>query len=157
MSYQIQPLPARRFAPLFNLTQAELQQQGIVRRLVDKATGFPCRLSLNDAPPGDVVLLLNYSHLPKSGPYQSSYAIYISQSGVTAATWPEPGTVPAMIARKMLSLRAFDAQQMMLDARLCQGTAADAQIRELLALPGCDTVHIHAAAWGCYLAMARRF
>lgn len=156
MSYQIQPLPAQHFAPLFKLTQAELQQQGIVRWVVDKATGFPCRLSLSDAQPGDIVLLLNYQHLPKPGPYQSSYAIYISQRGLMAPFWPEQGTVPAMIARKMLSLRAFDAQQMLLDARVCPGTAADTQIRELFAQTDCDTVHIHAAAWGCYLAMARR-
>ncbi|ALS98253.1 DUF1203 domain-containing protein [Lacimicrobium alkaliphilum] len=156
MSYQIQPLEPQQFEHLFSLTQAELQQQGIVQVTVNKASGFPCRLSLKDAEEGDIVLLLNYNHLPGPGPYQSSHAIFISKNGLTASQLPGPGTVPPMIARKILSLRAFDGDQMMLDGRVCQGTEADVIIRELLALPGCAYVHIHSATRGCYLAAAHR-
>lgn len=155
MSYQIQPLESRQFAHLFSLSQDELQQMGILQLRADKTPGFPCRLSLKDAAQGELMLLLNYKHLPEPGPYQSAHAIYISQSGAFSAQWPEPGIVPAMLERRTLSLRAFDAKQMMLDARLCKGSEADANIRSLLALPGCDFVHIHTGLRGCYLAAAR--
>ncbi|WP_306524065.1 DUF1203 domain-containing protein [Rheinheimera sp.] len=156
MTYQIQPLAPQQFAHLFHLSQPELQQLGIVRMQANKTPGFPCRLSLQDAEPGEQMLLLNYAHLSAPGPYQSAHAIFISQSGMNTMEWPAPDTVPAMLLRRTLSLRAFDTQQMMLDARLCQGADADTQIRELLALPECDFVHIHTAIRGCYLAAARR-
>jgi hypothetical protein len=156
MTYQIQPLEPQQFEHLFSLDQDELDQLGIVRMQANKTPGFPCRLSLQDAEPGDQMLLLNYCHLAEPGPYQSAHAIFISQSGIATTEWPAPDTVPAMLMRRTLSLRAFDAKQMMIDARLCQGAEADTQIRELLALPECELVHIHTAIRGCYLAVAVR-
>ncbi|MCH8493921.1 MAG: DUF1203 domain-containing protein [Idiomarina sp.] len=156
MPFQIQPLESHHFEHLFALTETELLQQGIVQMIADEKPGFPCRLSLRDAEKGDTVLLLNYNHLPKPGPYQSSHAIFICKNGVKESQLPEADTVPPMIARLNLSLRAFDAEQMMLDGRLCQGTEADEIIRELLAMPNCAYVHIHSASRGCYLAVAQR-
>lgn len=155
MSYQIQPLAPQPFASLFDLTEQELQQRNIVRMQATSSPGFPCRFSLSDAEPGEWMLLLNYCHLPEAGPYHSSHAIFISQTGLSDQALPAPQSIPLMLQRRTLSLRAFNAKQMMLDARLCAGTEADALIRELLLLPDCDFVHIHTAIRGCYLAMAR--
>ncbi|MBN8899687.1 MAG: DUF1203 domain-containing protein, partial [Rhodospirillales bacterium] len=60
MAFRITGLPAAPFAPLFELSDAELAAQGAVRRIADGA--YPCRISLTDSQPGDELLLLNYEH-----------------------------------------------------------------------------------------------
>jgi uncharacterized protein DUF1203 len=72
MSFRITGMPAENFAPLFDLSDAELKARGGVRR---KASGRePCRVSLTDAEPGDDLILVNYEHLPVATPYRMRYA-----------------------------------------------------------------------------------
>jgi len=77
MTFQITALPAAPFTPLFTLPDAELAARGGVRRVADRNPGFPCRVSLRDAEPGETVLLVNYEHLPVRSPFRSTYAIYV--------------------------------------------------------------------------------
>ena len=76
MMYRIQGLPAQLFAPLFSLTDAELAARGAVRRTA-LGPGFPCRISLTDAMPGDPVILTHFEHHPVATPYRASHAIYV--------------------------------------------------------------------------------
>ena len=63
MHFRIRGLPAEKFAPLFALSDAELEAQGAVRRIADgREPGYPCRVSLTDSQPGDELILLNYEH-----------------------------------------------------------------------------------------------
>ena len=75
MSFRIQGLPVAPFTPLFDLDEQELAARGVLRRVADQQPGFPCRVSLREAQPGEAVLLLNYEHLPVPGPYRSRHAI----------------------------------------------------------------------------------
>ena len=58
MSFQITGLPASLFTPLFALGDDQLAARGVVRMVADKQPGFPCRVSLEDAEPGETLLLL---------------------------------------------------------------------------------------------------
>ena len=82
MHYRISGLPAERFAPLFDLTDAELAERGAVRRIADKP-GYPCRISLTDAKAGDELILVNYEHLPVDSPYRMRFAIYVRRGEET--------------------------------------------------------------------------
>ena len=53
MGYVISGLPLQAFQPLFDLDDAALRARGIVRQVADAKPGFPCRITLQDAEPGE--------------------------------------------------------------------------------------------------------
>lgn len=151
MSFVISGLPLAPFQPLFGLSDAALAEQGVIRRTVDAPTGFPCRITLEDARPGETVLLLNYEHQPADTPYRSRHAIYVSEAARETRTAVDviPG---ALRARSAISLRAFDAAGMMLDAEVAPGSNLEPAIERLLSQPGVAYLHAHNAGMGCYAA-----
>jgi hypothetical protein len=57
---------------------------------------------------------------------------------------------------RALSLRAFDARGMMVDAELAEGDAPEAGIERLLGDPKTAYIHVHYAKYGCYGARIDR-
>lgn len=151
MSFVISGLPLAPFQSLFGLSDAALAEHGVIRRKVDAPAGFPCRVTLEDARPGETVLLLNYEHQPADTPYRSRHAIYVSEAARETRTAVDeiPG---ALRARSAISLRAFDAAGMMLDAEVTPGSDLEPAIERLLSLPGVAYLHAHNAGMGCYAA-----
>jgi hypothetical protein len=154
MSFVVSALPVAPFQPLFTLSDAELADRGIVRRTVD-GPGSPCRVTLADAEVGETVLLLNYEHQPADTPFRSRHAIFVRETAADTAF--APGEIPpAFSARKFLSLRAFDASGMMVDADLVATAELDGAIPRLLADPQVAYLHAHYAGAGCYAARIER-
>jgi hypothetical protein len=155
MPFIVSGLPVEDFQPLFGLSDKALAARGIVRMTVDAHPGFPCRITLEDALPGETVLLLNYEHQPADTPYCSRHAIFVSEAAVE--TRRAVGEIPgALRARPHISLRAFDAAGMMLDAEIAPGDSLEHAIGRLLALPGAAYLHAHNAGRGCYAARIDR-
>lgn len=100
------------------------------------------------------MLLVNHEHQPADTPYRSRHAIFIRE-GATA-TFDAVDMVPDMLRRRLLSLRAFDAAGMMVDADIVDGMAAEGLIERLLGQPEVRYVHAHFARRGCYAALIRR-
>lgn len=153
-SFRIRGLAPQPFQPLYGLSDAELQQRGVLRVAVTEPHTAPDRIELRDAEPGETVLLLNHEHLPVDSPYRSRHAIYVRE-GATQA-FDAVDTVPEVMRRRLLSLRAFDAAGMMLDADVVEGTQAEPLIQRLLALPEVAYLHAHYARRGCYAARIER-
>jgi len=59
---------------LYGLNDEALIQFGARRYIADTMPGFPCRVTLKDAEPGERVLLINYVHQPADTPYRASHA-----------------------------------------------------------------------------------
>jgi hypothetical protein len=154
MSFRISGLPLAPFVPLFSRSEQELAARNIVRTIADRKPGFPCRVSLRDAEPGERLLLLNYEHQPAGSPYRASHAIYVRE-GATEAH-PGPDEVPEVIRSRLLSVRAFDAQGMMLDADVVQGSDVAAAIERMFADRRVSYLHLHNAKPGCYAARVDR-
>lgn len=155
MSFIVSGLPVAPFQHLFGLSDDELAAQGVIRRTADAAVGYPCRITLEDAPVGETVLLLNYEHQSADTPYRARHAIYVREAAVETRTVIDE--VPAPLAvRPYISLRAFDAEGMMLDADVAPGAALTAPIERLLAVPGVAYLHAHYAGRGCYAAHIAR-
>jgi hypothetical protein len=153
MTYRIKGLEPAPFAALFALDDARLEAMGMTRMTVDDPN-FPCRISLRDADFGDEVLLLNHvSHAGKN-PYRASHAIFVSRSASEAAEYVD--AIPPALDRRILSLRAFDANGMMIDAALVQPGEADPAIRKLLANPAVTHIDAHNATRGCFAAKVER-
>lgn len=153
MTYRIKGLEPATFANLFDLDDAELEAKGMSRMTVDNPS-FPCRVSLRDADVGDEVILLNHVSHDGDNPYRASHAIFVSRSAQEAAEYVD--AIPPALDRRILSLRAFDANGMMVEATLAQPGEADPAIRKLLANPAADHVDAHNAIRGCFAARIER-
>ncbi len=120
---------------------------------VTEKPGFPCRVSLTDRDIGETVLLLNHVSHDVAGPYRASHAIFVTEGVEAAAEYIDE--VPPAFAR-VLSLRGFDAEGMMVDAVLTQPGEADAGIRRLFENPAIEMIHAHNATRGCFAAKIER-
>lgn len=155
MTYRITPLPLAPFRPFFRLDDAALAERGARRMVAETPNSAPCRASLVDAAPGERLILLNHAHLTApASPYRAAGPIFIREAAVQAA--PITNALPAILAGRLLSLRAYDGDWMMTDAEVAQGDAVGAWLAERLANPAVQTVHIHTARRGCYMAAATR-
>jgi hypothetical protein len=153
-SFRIRGLDPQPFQTLYGLPDEILRTQGVIRLPVTEPHAAPDRIELRDAEPGETVLLLNHEHLPVDSPYRSRHAIYVRE-GATQA-FDSLNTVPTAMRRRLLSLRAFDASGMMLDADVVDGAQVESLIQRLFTLPGSVYLHAHFARRGCYAARIER-
>ena len=154
MSFHITGLPLKQFTPLFPLSDQQLAARDAVRVVADDRSGFPCRVSLQDAKPGESLILVNYEHLPVASPYRSRHAIYIREAASEAAL--DINEVPALLRSRLLSLRAFDGKGMMQAADVVPGTGVESGIEKMFAHAAVEYLHIHYAKPGCYAARVDR-
>jgi Protein of unknown function (DUF1203) len=148
MSFQIHALPADSFAPLFALPDDALRARGIRRVVADGRSGYPCRVSLQDAVEGEHLLLLPHEHHAVDTPYRASGPIYVRETAARAM--PEIDAVPALLRTRLLSLRAYDARGMMAWADVVEGEQLERGIAQLFAIDRVDYLHLHYAKPGCY-------
>ncbi len=154
MTYKISGLEPFDFAHLFGLGEAELAARGAVRMTADAKPGFPCRITLEDAEPGETLLLVNHCSHGGDNPYRATHAIFVSEGATEPAVYEDE--IPPALDRRILSLRAFDKLGMMSDAALAQPGEADAVIRRLLADKAVDHIDAHNAIRGCFAARIER-
>jgi hypothetical protein len=155
MAFAITGLAVEPFRPFFGRPDAELAAHAIVRVVADAPAGYPCRVLLEDARPGDSLLLLNHEHQGANSPYRGRHAIFVNEAARAPARFVDE--VPAILSgRKAISLRAFDAAGMMIDADLVPGPAAEQTLLRLLENPAAAYLHAHNPARGCFAARIDR-
>jgi hypothetical protein len=154
MTYKISGLEPSQFRHLVGLSDAELVEHGAVRMTADSRPGFPCRVTLDDAEPGETLLLVNHCSHDGDNPYRATHAIFVSESATEAAVYQD--VIPPALERRILSLRAFDRHGMMTDAALVQPGEADAAIRRLLIDEEVGHIDAHNATRGCFAARIER-
>ena len=130
MSFRVVGLPSSEFRPLYGLPDEELAARGVEVHVADKPGAFPCRVSLRDAPVGTRMLLLNFEHQPANTPYRSRHAIFVEDGAEEVQ--PAVNEVPEVLARRTLSVRAFDEAGQMLDAVVVNGREAAPAFEQLL-------------------------
>jgi hypothetical protein len=154
MSFRIKGLPAEQFNHLFGLSDEELAKQGAVRPIADeRKPGYPCRVSLTDSQPGDELVLVNFEHLPVDSPYRMRFAIFVRKDDETYDAVDE---VPEQLRIRMLAVRAFDSEGMMVSFKLVDGRELEGAIDQLFTQPSAEYLHVHFAAPGCYAARVDR-
>jgi hypothetical protein len=154
VGFQVVGLPSSLFESLYGLSEQELAERGIEVKVADAPRGFPCRVSLQDAPVGARMLLLNFEHQPANTPYRSRHAIFVQEGAKEAH--PGVNEVPEVLASRTLSVRAFDAAGQMVDALVVNGREAGQAFERLLAVPGAAYLQVHNAGRGCYAARVDR-
>lgn len=154
MTYAITGLDPAPFRALHGLADAALAERHMVRRTADSPNGYPCRVTLEDAAPGERLILLNHVSHDAATPFRTAYAIYVREGVEAAPTYTD--CLPPMVDRRTVGLRGFDGDGMLAGALLALPGEADAKLRVLFDRPDLAAVHIHNAAYGCFLAAARR-
>lgn len=154
MSFVVTGLPVEPFAALFGQDEAALSAVGAIRYTADSKPGFPCRITLEDAEPGETVLLLNHEHLAVDTPYRSRHAIFIRESAVAPAR--VENALPPALAGRLLAVRAYDAAGMMIDAEVIEGADAAPLIERFFENPAATYLHAHNARRGCFAARIDR-
>jgi hypothetical protein len=148
MSFRITGLAPEPFRALFSLTEQELAARGIKRYVVDSKPGFPDRVELRDAEPGEAVLLLNYTHQPANNPYHASHAIFVAEGA--KQRYDRVDEVPQAMRIRTLSLRAYDANDLIVDADLVDGREVEALIGRFFDNSKVAYIQAHYAKYGCY-------
>src|SRR4051812_36762410 len=110
MAYRIEGLAPAAFESLFSMLDGELAERNAVRVTADEAGGYPCRVSLRDAAPGEELILLNHVSHDTASPFRTAYAIYVRKGAEAAAYTDE---APDYLERRTLGLRGFDEAGML--------------------------------------------
>ena len=148
MNFRIEGLAPDAFQHLFWLDDESLAARGARRQVADHKPGFPCRVSLEDAEPGEEVLLLNHEHHAVDTPYRASGPIYVRKG---ATPWRgAAGEVPTMLRSRLLSIRGYDARGTMRASDVCDGSDLESALLNLFEDPRISYLHVHNAKPGCF-------
>ena len=154
MNYMLRGLEPALFQPLFQLDDEVLAARAMRWMVADEPVGFPCRISLEDAPVGERVLLLPFQHQDSRSPYRASGPIFV-RPGIDEARRVS-GELPPYLTRRLLSVRAYDATDGMVEAEVVEGAAAAPLIERFLAREDVAYLHLHFAKRGCYACRVDR-
>lgn len=154
MTYVISGLPLETFQPLFGLDDEALAAHHAVRTTAGETGRYPCRVTLQDAKPGETLLLINYEHQDADTPYRSNYAIYVREGAHEGR--PLEGELPPVLRGRPIALRAFDAAGMLVGAELALNDDVEDAIGRQFANPSAAYLHAHNAAHGCFAARIDR-
>lgn len=105
MAYEISGLPPEPFLALAALDDAALAAHR-ARRAIADGPGFPCRVTLEEAAPGEALLLVNHVSHDAPTPFRASHAIFVREGAREPASYVDE--VPAIFATRSLGLRGFD-------------------------------------------------
>src|SRR5580704_18604757 len=105
MPFRYIGLSPEPFASLLPLDDEQLAKRDMRRMTADEKPGFPCRVTLEDAEPGERVLLLPFEHHPAHSPYRASGPIFVREGQTATYDGTEP---PPVLKSRLLSARAYD-------------------------------------------------
>ena len=124
-NFQIIALQEKEFNNLFLMDEEELKILGQSKWLQIRS-GFPCRVSLKDAEIGEEVILLNYQYHFVNSPYKANGPIFIRKGATTAML--DVNEIPDTILHRYLSVRGYNIDSMLVDARVTEGV----NLREMI-------------------------
>ena len=155
MTYSITGLAVEPFQPFFGRSDEDLARHHIVRMTADVPVGYPCRVLVEDARPGDTLLLLNHEYQSAETPYRGRHAIFVNEAATAPRTFVDE-IPPVLSVRKAISLRAFDGAGMMIDADVVPGAEVEPLVLKLFDDPRAAYLHAHNAGRGCFAARIDR-
>ena len=154
MEFTISGLPMQAIGPLLKMSDADLRAAGVAVVKADTADTYPCRITLEDASPGEELLLFSYAHLAGETPYASTGPIFVRRTATGTGLFVNE--VPDQQRRRLLSVRAYDSGQQMVDADVAPGTELTSLIARFFSQPEVAYLHVHNARRGCYACRVDR-
>jgi hypothetical protein len=154
MQFRITGLDAEPFRHLFGMSDEALVHHNAKRYVADSKPGFPCRITLEDAEPGETLLLVPHAHQTSQTAYASKGPIFVRERMSPRAAYRN--VIPEQLRVRLISLRAYARDGMMVDADVVDGTELKHLIERFLANQNVSYLHAHFASRGCYAALIER-
>ena len=148
MGFRIKGLSPEPFRHLYGLSGEELAREGVKRYVADTKPGFPDRVGMRDGEPGETFLLINHVCQPANTPYRATHAIFVREGA--EQTFDRIDEVPEVMRVRLLSLRAYDEDNMMVDADVVDGMEIESLIERFFSNPKVAYIHAHNAKRGCF-------
>ena len=148
MAFRVTGLSPEPFRHLYGLTDDELAAHGAKRYAADEKPGYPDRIEMREAELGETVILLNHMCQPADTPYRASHAIFVAEGA--EQTYDRIDQIPETMRVRLLSLRAYDKDDMMIDADVIDGQNIESVIKRFFDNPQAAYIHVHNAKRGCY-------
>ena len=155
MDFRITGLSPEPFKSVFQLDADALAAIGAQRVFADDALpGYPCRVSLAHALPGEELILMSYEHQPEHSPYRATGPVFARKSALNA--FDEVNIVPEPVRVRLLSVRAYDRDDMIVEAEVVEGKEIEALIERYFQCDDVAYLHLHYARRGCYACRVDR-
>jgi Protein of unknown function (DUF1203) len=152
----IDTLAAYRIHPIDAHAADALRAAATVVLVADSEPGWPCRQCLRDAHVGEEVVLVSHDPFAPSStsPYRGAGPIFLHRRPCTPAV--PTSAPPAQLTGRRLSVRAFDADDLMIEGEVVEGRDLRAELDRLFADETVERVRIHNAGRGCFAAEVTR-
>jgi hypothetical protein len=121
--------------------------------VADEYPGYPCRQCLRDAQVGEELILVSFDPFVSASPYRQAGPIFLHREDCSSNR--DDSRIPDQLCRRQLSVRAFDADEMMIDAAVIQGNELDDLLHRFEHNPEMSFVDVHNATRGCWAARYR--
>jgi Protein of unknown function (DUF1203) len=118
--------------------------------IADEFPGYPCRQCLRDAEVGEELILVSFDPFALASPYRQSGPIFLHRFDCSANR--DNSRIPEQLCRRQLSIRAFDADEMMIDAAVIHGEELDESLLRYAGNRATVFVDVHNATRGCWAA-----
>jgi hypothetical protein len=147
-------LEREEFDSFMDLNDTELESHQAKWMIVDEEPGYPCRVSLQDAKIGENVLFMPYWHHDVKSAYRAMGTVLVRENAKT--TKLEVNNVPQMLLHRLLSLKAYDSNNMMVAHDLAKGSELGSKLKEQFQNSGVEYIHLHYASPGCFCSAVYR-
>jgi hypothetical protein len=150
-SFRIVPLATE----VAEAARAEIRRGAPDHRIViaDSPTGFPCRHCLRWAKSGERLILFPFAAIPSGRPYSEIGPIFVHAD--ECKRYNSNHKYPADL-REGRVIRAYDAEQSIVEAEVVHGSEPEAIIEKFLEKPETAFVHVRSASSGCYTMRIER-
>jgi hypothetical protein len=124
----------------------------LVPKVIDEPHSAPCRVCLSDLAVGEEGLLFGHTPFGAPHPYRTLGPIWVHLAACTPhdGVAVDAAAVPEALRRRLLSVRAHDANGRMLDCDVTPGEGLFALAQRLLEDPRAQELHVHHARPGCF-------
>lgn len=154
MTYRIEGLDPNQFASQFAASDDELLRSRCRRETAGDTGRYPCRVSLQDAEPGEELLLAHYVNHAVDTPYRNAFAIYVRRKADRAAHLID--AIPPILRHRPIALRCYDAGGNLHRAGLSLFDDVDRLVRELFEDDQVAYINAHNAMHGCFATRIER-
>ena len=121
----------------------------------EESEGGPCRHCLKRAKPGESLILFSHRPFTQLSPYSEVGPVYVHAEACERyeATDIFP---PEFKAGRTMTIRAYDVNEHIVDAKLATETEVEGVIEELFGDPAVAFIHARFSAYGCYACRIER-
>ncbi len=147
--------------PLSNELKEQLEQgttellgNPVTTVIADAKPGYPCRLSLEDAEPGEALYLFSHTPFSCANAYRETGPVFIRKNAKPAKL--PINELPDVAYARSIIFRAYDSEGTILSASPAEAGDLSGTLGRLLDDKHVDFVHLRAVVSGCFLCKARR-